>query len=44
MLQGRGRGTGFAKLALADGTAYVVWTDIVEQRPRLQGARYSLAP
>lgn len=43
-LQGRGRGTGFAKLALADGHAYVVWTDTVDQRPRLHGARYRLSP
>lgn len=39
-LQGRGRGTGFPQLALADdGTAYVIWTDIVDGKPRLHGAR-----
>lgn len=43
-LQGRGRGTGFAKLALANGDAYVVWTDVVDQRPRLRGARYRASP
>ena len=37
-LQGRGRGTGFPKLALRAGTAYMVWTDIVDGKPRLQGA------
>ncbi|HEY0505671.1 MAG TPA: sialidase family protein [Lysobacter sp.] len=43
-LQGRGRGTGFAKLALADGHAYVVWTDILDGRPRLHGARLRTSP
>jgi hypothetical protein len=38
-LQGRGRGTGFPKLAVADGNAYVVWTDVVDQRPQLRGTR-----
>ena len=41
-LQGRGRGTGFPKLALRDGVAYLAWTDLVDGRQRLQGAR--LAP
>lgn len=43
-LQGRGRGTGFAKIAFADGTAHVVWTDVVDQRPRLLGARLRAVP
>ncbi len=43
-LQGRGRGTGFAKLALVDGAAHVVWTDVVEQKPRLHGARFVASP
>ena len=39
-LQGRGRGTGFPQLALAgDGTGYVIWTDIVDGKPSLHGAR-----
>ncbi|SFL07545.1 sialidase family protein [Lysobacter sp. cf310] len=38
-LQGRGRATGFPQLALSDATAYAVWTDVVDGRPRLQGAR-----
>ena len=37
-LQGRGRATGFPKLALRDGIAHLVWTDVVEGRPRLQAA------
>lgn len=40
-LQGTGRGTGFPKVALRDGVAYVAWTDIVDARPRLQGARFA---
>lgn len=43
-LQGRGRATGFAQLALADGGAYVVWTDIVDGKPQLQGRQFALAP
>ena len=38
-LQGRGRGTGFPQLALADGGAYVIWTDVVDGKPQLHGAR-----
>jgi hypothetical protein len=38
-LQGRGRATGFAQLALVDGEAFVAWTDVVDKRPRLQAAR-----
>ena len=37
-LQGRGRATGFPKLALRDGIAHLVWTDVVDGRPRLQAA------
>jgi hypothetical protein len=43
-LQGRGRATGFAQLALGDDGAYVVWTDVVDGKPRLQGQHYRLAP
>lgn len=39
-LQGRGRGTGFPQLVLRNGIGYIVWTDIVDGRPRLQGATY----
>jgi len=38
-LAGRGRGTGFPKLAVRAGTAFVVWTDLVEGRPRLAGMK-----
>lgn len=38
-LQGRGRATGFPKLALRDGVVHLVWTDVVAGRPQLRGAR-----
>ncbi|MGN7727013.1 hypothetical protein ACTJIL_14505 [Luteimonas sp. 22616] len=38
-LQGRGRGTGFPKLAVRDGEAFVVWTDIIGGAPQLHGMR-----
>jgi hypothetical protein len=38
-LQGRGRATGFAQLALVDGTAFVAWTDVVDKAPRLHAVR-----
>ncbi|MGN6113139.1 MAG: sialidase family protein [Luteimonas sp.] len=37
-LQGRGRATGFPKIALRGGDAYVAWTDIEDGVPRLHGA------
>lgn len=37
-LQGRGKATGFPQLALHNGHAYVVWTDIVDGAPHLRGA------
>ena len=37
-LQGRGRGTGFPQLALAGDAVHLVWTDVVDGQPRLQGA------
>jgi hypothetical protein len=37
-LQGRGRATGFARMQLADGRAYIVWTDVVAGKPVLRGA------
>lgn len=42
-LQGRGRATGYPQLAVRDGTAYAVWTDIVDGVPRLRGARVKAA-
>jgi hypothetical protein len=38
-LRGRGRATGFPQLAVHEGVAYVVWTDVVEGTPLLKGAR-----
>lgn len=38
-LQGRGRATGFPQLVVRDGTGYMVWTDIVDGKPVLRGAR-----
>ncbi|HZW18897.1 MAG TPA: sialidase family protein [Luteimonas sp.] len=38
-LQGRGRGTGFPKLVVRDGEAFLVWTDIANGGPQLQGVR-----
>lgn len=38
-LQGRGRGTGFPQLALRDGSAWLVWTDVINKQPHLHGAR-----
>jgi hypothetical protein len=38
-LQGRGRATGYPQLAVRQGIAHAVWTDIVDGVPRLRGAR-----
>jgi hypothetical protein len=38
-LHGRGRGTGFPKLAVRDGEVFVVWTDIIDGAPQLHGMR-----
>jgi hypothetical protein len=35
----RGRGTGFPRLAVRAGDVHLVWTDIVERRPQLRGAK-----
>ncbi len=43
-LQGRGRGTGFPQLALRDGRAFVIWTDIAEGAAALHGAIYTPKP
>jgi hypothetical protein len=37
-LQGRGRGTGFPKIVLRGGDAYVAWTDVADGVPHLRGA------
>ncbi|MFP7723245.1 sialidase family protein [Lysobacter sp. A3-1-A15] len=36
-LQGRGRGTGFPQMALRGDAVHLVWTDVVDRTPRLQG-------
>ncbi|NUS60488.1 MAG: hypothetical protein HOQ01_06030, partial [Lysobacter sp.] len=38
-VSGRGRGTGFPKIAVRNGIAFVVWTDIVDGQPRLAGMK-----
>jgi hypothetical protein len=35
---GRGRGTGFPRLQVRDGSAWLAWTEIVDGQPRLRGA------
>lgn len=42
-IEGKGRATGFPKIALRDGAAYVVWTDAGEAGPSLRGLRLSAA-
>ena len=34
---GRGRATGFPRLQLQDGAAWLAWTDVVAGQPRLRG-------
>jgi hypothetical protein len=41
-LQGRGRGTGFPQLAVRDGGAVVVWSDVIDGKPHLRAA--AIAP
>lgn len=36
---GRGRGTGFPRLQVRGGDAWLAWTEVVAGKPRLQGAR-----
>jgi hypothetical protein len=36
---GRGRGTGFPRLQVRDGEAWLAWTEVVGGKPRLRGAR-----
>lgn len=38
-LQGRGRATGFARMQAVGKSVYVVWTDTVNGKPKLQGAQ-----
>ena len=41
-LQGKGRATGFPKLVLNGVVAHVVWTDVIDGRPVMQGAQLKL--
>ena len=36
-LQGRGRATGFPKIALRGGNGYIAWTDVTDGVPHLRG-------
>ena len=36
-VEGRGRGTGFPRLQVRDGTAWLAWTEVVDGQPRLRG-------
>ncbi len=38
-LQGRGRATGFPQLAASGDAVYLAWTDVVNGKPQLRGAR-----
>lgn len=42
-LQGAGHATGFPRIALGADAAYVVWTEVVDGAPQLNGARIALA-
>ncbi|HEY5613083.1 MAG TPA: hypothetical protein VIK70_05775, partial [Lysobacter sp.] len=35
-IAGRGRATGFPQLALSGDAAYVVWTEVIDGKPRLR--------
>lgn len=41
-LHGHGRATGFARLLASNGELFVVWTDVIDKKPRLFGARIKL--
>jgi hypothetical protein len=43
-LQGRGRATGFAQLVARENGAYLVWTDVMDGKPALRGARLAAIP
>jgi hypothetical protein len=38
-VEGRGRGTGFPRLQVRDGEAWLAWTEVVGGKPRVRGAR-----
>lgn len=41
-LQGHGRATGFARLLASDNELFLVWTDVIDRKPRLHGAMVRL--
>ena len=42
-LQGRGRATGFPQMVATDHGLLVAWTDVVQGKPLLRGARIAAA-
>ena len=38
-LQGRGRATGFPQMVAREGAVHLVWTDVIDGKPVLRGAR-----
>lgn len=40
-IAGRGRATGFPRLQVRDGAAWLAWTEVADGQPRLRGARVS---
>jgi len=44
VLQGRGRGTAFPRLLADDGSARLVWTDVVDGKPQVRGTPVSALP
>jgi hypothetical protein len=42
-LHSRGNASGYPQLALRNGTAHVVWTDLIDGAPQLRGAIYDAA-
>jgi hypothetical protein len=43
-LQGRGRATGFPQLVAGQGGIHIAWTDVVDGKPQLRGARIVQKP
>ena len=37
-IRGRGRATGFPRMQIRDGAAWLAWTDVVDGVPQLRGA------
>lgn len=44
MLQGRGRATGFPQLVAGQGGIHIAWTDVIDGKPQLRGARIVQKP